>query len=235
MRFSKTVTRLSLALLFISSFSVLAQDNAERNKRAAAKTSTMASQALTELMSIPANTIPESLLRDAKAIAVFPNVVKGAFIVGGSGGRGLISRRIGDEWSAPAMFQIGAGSIGFQIGGSSTDIVMLFMSEDSLPALLRSKFEIGGELSAAGGPVGRTAKATTDAQMRAKILSYSRSRGIFAGISLTGAVIRALDGQNQAVYKSNAKQILDMPSSVASANIPPETKQFHEVVSKLGR
>jgi len=235
MRFLKTVTTLSLALLFISSFSVLAQDNVERNKRAAGKTSTMASQALTELMSIPANTIPESLLKDAKAIAVFPNVVKGAFIVGGSGGRGLISRRIGDEWSAPAMFQIGAGSIGFQFGGSSTDIVMLFMSEDSLPALLRSKFEIGGELSAAGGPVGRTAKATTDAQMRAKILSYSRSRGIFAGISLTGAVIRALDGQNQAVYKSNAKQILDMPSSVASANIPPETKQFHEVVSKLGR
>lgn len=211
---------------------VFGQDAAARKRRDAAKTAGMATVALNELMGIPANSIPESLLQKAKAVAVFPNVVKAAFVIGGSGGRGLITRRTPDGWSAPAMFNIGGGSLGFQIGASSSDIVLVFMSEDGLNSLLGNKFEIGGEASAAAGPVGRTARASTDVQMRAKILSYSRSRGVFAGVSLTGAVVSPDDDANQALYGLKAKEILGATNPVALAAIPVETKGFQEAVTR---
>ncbi|MBK6749781.1 MAG: lipid-binding SYLF domain-containing protein [Acidobacteria bacterium] len=128
-----------------------AQKKDAKNRAEAATTSGDATKALNELMRIPAKSIPQSLLKKAKAIAVFPGVIKAAFIIGGRGGKGLISRRVKGGWSAPAMFKIGGGSVGFQIGGSSTDVVMLFMTDDSLKNLLEDKFEIGGEAAAAAG------------------------------------------------------------------------------------
>ena len=231
----KKLVSLSLALVMactLGASHIDAQDKSEKEKRGAAKTAGMATVALNELMDIPANSIPESLLSKAKAIAVFPNVVKAAFVIGGSGGKGLITRRTADGWSAPAMFTIGSGSVGFQIGASSSDIVLVFMSDDGLNSLLGNRFEIGGEASAAAGPVGRTARATTDAQMRAKILSYSRSRGVFAGVSLTGAVLAPDDDANLAVYGIKAKEILGSGNPVAVSAIPIETKGFQEAVTR---
>src|SRR5437660_4898235 len=123
-------------------------------------------------MNVPDRAIPQKLLDKAEAIAVFPGVIKAGFIVGGRAGHGVISRRVKGGWSAPAFFNLGGASIGLQIGASSTDFVLLFMNEDALKGLLEDKFEIGGEGSIAGGPVGRTASASTDVQLKAGILSY---------------------------------------------------------------
>jgi lipid-binding SYLF domain-containing protein len=179
--------------------------------------------------------IPRDLLDRAKAVAVFPSVLKAAFIIGGNGGKGLISRRLPSGWSAPTFFKIGGGSLGFQIGASSTDVIMLFMTVDSLKNLLEDKFELGAEASAAAGPIGRTAKATTDAQLQAAILSYSRSKGLFAGISLSGAVISADNDANQAVYSLDAKDLLTGANKVAITDIPPATKNFQEALTRHAR
>ena len=231
-------TLTALVILLILSFATqaaLAQDKQAKERRAAAKTARLATNALNQLMGIPASAIPDSLMRKAEAIAVFPNVVKAAFVLGGSGGKGLISRRTADGWSVPAMFTIGSGSIGFQIGASSTDIVLVFTSEEGLDSLLGNRFEIGGEASAAAGPVGRTARATTDAQMRAKILSYSRSRGVFAGISITGAVVAPDNDANMALYGLKAKEVLGGANSPAPDSLPSELKNFVEVVARYSR
>jgi lipid-binding SYLF domain-containing protein len=200
--------------------------------RDASKTADKATRALNEVMGIPADAIPEGLIKRAKAVAVFPDVLKAAFVIGGSGGKGLITRRVGDGWSAPAMFNMGGGSFGAQIGASSTDYVMLFMTDDSLQALLQDKFEIGGEASVAAGPVGRTAKASTDAQLKAAILSYSRSKGLFAGVSLSGAVISPDNDANRALYALTAKEILTGANKVPIASIPAATKGFQEAVTR---
>ena len=232
--FNKQIVLCCLATVFMT-FGLMtanAQNSKDKEIKNAAKTASKATAALDELMKIPANSIPESLLKDAKAIAVFPNVIKAAFGLGGSGGKGLISRRTKSGWSAPAVFKLASGSAGFQIGASSTDFVMLFMTDGSLKNLLEDKFEIGGEASAAAGPVGRTAKASTDAQLKAAILSYSRSKGIFAGISLTGAVISPDNDANQALYSFNAKELLTGENKVSLDSIPPATKMFQETVTR---
>ena len=200
--------------------------------RDAAKTADKATKALNEVMAIPADAIPEALIRRAKAVAVFPDVLKAAFLVGGSGGKGLITRRVGNGWSAPAMFNMGGGSFGAQIGASSTDYVMLFMTDDSLESLLQDKFEIGGEAAIAAGPVGRAAKASTDAQLKAAILSYSRSKGLFAGVSLTGAVISPDNDANRALYSLTAREILTGANKVPVTSIPTATKGFQEAVTR---
>jgi lipid-binding SYLF domain-containing protein len=186
-------------------------------------------------MSIREKSIPADLLKKAKAVAVFPNVLKGAFIIGGQGGKGIISQRIGGAWGPPAMFKLGGGSIGFQIGGSSTDIVLLFMTDDGLKNLLEDKFEIGAEATAAAGPVGRTARATTDAQLQAAILSYSRSKGLFAGIALTGAVISADNDANMALYSATAKDLLTGANRTSTALIPPATKPFQQALEHYAK
>ena len=198
----------------------------------AGKTANDASKVMNELMGIPASSIPESLLKDAKAIAVFPGVLKAAFGIGGAGGQGLISRRLSSGWSAPTAYKFASGSAGFQIGGSKTDLVMLFMTDESLKNLLEDQFEIGGEASAAAGPVGRTAKATTDAQLQAQILSYSRTKGLFAGISITGGVISPDNDRNMALYGFPAKQLLTGVNKVPLASIPPATKVFQETLTR---
>ena len=230
------VHSVALSLLAIIFTVPAAAQNSDKKEIAeAAKTAQKATKALDEIMSIREKSIPADLLKKAKAVAVFPNVLKGAFIIGGQGGKGVISQRIGGSWGPPALFKLGGGSIGFQIGGSSTDIILLFMTDDGLKNLLEDKFEIGAEATAAAGPVGRTARATTDAQLQAAILSYSRSKGLFAGIALTGAVISADNHANMALYSSNARDLLTGSNRAATALIPPATKPFQQALERYSK
>jgi lipid-binding SYLF domain-containing protein len=154
-----------------------------------------------EIMQVPDKSIPEDLLRKAACLVLVPGVKKGAFIVGANYGRGFVlCRRDGGGWSAPAGVRIEGGSVGFQIGGTETDVFMLVMNERGADKLLSSKFTIGGDAAAAAGPVGRQTTAQTDAAMRAEILSWSRARGVFAGISLQGATLRDDDKANEEMY-----------------------------------
>src|ERR1700724_1184658 len=158
--------------------------------------------------------IPQGLLEKAECIIVFPSVLKAAFIVGGSYGRGAMVCRTGKDfrgsWGAPAMYALEGGSVGFQIGGQATDLVLLVMNERGASSILNSKVKLGADASVAAGPVGRDASANTDAYMRAEILSYSRSRGLFAGISLEGSTLRPDDDATRDVYgrKITAREIV---------------------------
>ncbi len=166
----------------------------------AAKESRDAAKAFNDIVRVPDKAIPKELIDRAEAIAVFPGVLKAAFIFGGRGGDGVISRRTASGWSAPAFFNLGGGSFGAQIGASKTDYVLLFMNEGALKGLLEDKFEIGGEVGIAAGPVGRAASASTNATLDAAILSYSRSKGAFVGAALKGVVINPDNNLNEAIY-----------------------------------
>jgi SH3 domain-containing YSC84-like protein 1 len=158
---------------------------------------------LREILDVP-DDIPQDLLDKADCVVVFPSVLKAAFIVGGSYGRGVMSCRQGDDfkgpWGAPTMMALEGGSFGFQIGGEATDFVLLVMNDRGASGILASKVKLGGDASVAAGPVGRDASADTDATLRAEILSYSRARGLFAGVSLEGSTIRPDNGDNRRVY-----------------------------------
>jgi SH3 domain-containing YSC84-like protein 1 len=158
---------------------------------------------LKEILDVP-DDIPQDLLDKADCIVVFPSVLKAAFIVGGSYGRGAMSCRKGEDfrgpWGAPTMMALEGGSFGFQIGGQATDFVLLVMNESGARGILASKVKLGGDISVAAGPVGRDASADTDATLRSEILSYSRARGLFAGVSLEGSTIRPDNGDNARVY-----------------------------------
>jgi len=160
-----------------------------------------ATTVLDALAGAPDKNIPQELLARAECVIIFPDVVKGAFVVGGKGGKGVAScRQSNGSMSAPAMYEIGGASIGFQFGGSSTDFVLLIMNKEGIDYLLRDKFSIGGEATATAGPVGRTASANTDAMLQAGILSWSRSKGLFAGAALDGAVVKPDKEANEALY-----------------------------------
>jgi SH3 domain-containing YSC84-like protein 1 len=159
-----------------------------------------AAQVFKEIMDAPDQGIPQDLLASAKCIAIIPGEVKFAFIFGGNYGRGVATCRTGHGWSAPIFVAIDGGSVGYQIGGSSTDLVMLFMNDHALQSLLGDKFKLGGDASVAAGPVGRNATAGTDLRLSAEILSYSRTKGIFAGVSLDGAVVQADKSGDKAMY-----------------------------------
>jgi SH3 domain-containing YSC84-like protein 1 len=168
---------------------------------------------LKEILDVPDN-IPQDLLDKADCVVVFPSVLKAAFIVGGSYGRGAMSCRKGQDfkgpWGAPTMMALEGGSVGFQIGGEATDFVLLVMNERGATGILSSKVKLGADASVAAGPVGRTASAETDATLRADILSYSRARGAFVGISLEGSTIRPDNGANKQIYGQEvpARQIV---------------------------
>lgn len=175
---------------------LMAQDNEPSQRlREAAKV-------LTEIMDAPDQGIPQDLLANAHCIVIVPDLKTAAFVVGGKYGKGYVScRSLGrGGWSSPATVRIEGGSVGFQIGGSSTDLVMLVMGERGADKLLASKFTLGGEGSVAAGPVGRTVTAQTDAQMHAEILSWSRTQGLFAGIALEGATLRQDLDDNKVLY-----------------------------------
>jgi len=159
-----------------------------------------AAQVFREVMNAPDQGIPQDLLESAKCIAIIPGDVKFAFIFGGSYGRGLAVCRTGHGWSAPMFVAIDGGSVGYQIGGSSTDLVMLFMNDRALQSLLSDKFKLGADASVAAGPVGRNGAAGTDLKLSAEILSYSRSKGVFIGVSLDGAVVQADKSGDKAMY-----------------------------------
>ena len=195
------------ALLSATPRAFSGDDNDEKVKEATAQ-SVKASKVFDEIMHTPDKAIPRDLLAHAKAIAVFPQVIKAAFFIGGEGGRGVVSRRTSTGWSSPVFFRAGGGSVGPQIGASATDIVLLFMNDDAVGSLMKDKFELGTEADVSAGPVGRDASAGTDALMHAEILSYSRSRGLFAGVNLKGIVISPEDDLNQAVYNKNAHELL---------------------------
>jgi lipid-binding SYLF domain-containing protein len=195
------------ALLATTPLAHSGDDHNQKVKEAAAQ-SVKAGKVFDEIMHTPDKAIPRDLLAHAKAIAVFPQVIKAAFLIGGEGGRGVVSRRTSAGWSDPVFFRAGGGSVGPQIGASATDIVLLFMNDDAVGALMKDKFELGTEAGVAAGPVGREASAGTDALMHAEIVSYSRSRGLFAGVNLKGVVIQPEDDLNQAVYNKNAHELL---------------------------
>jgi lipid-binding SYLF domain-containing protein len=159
-----------------------------------------AAQVFKEIMNTPDQGIPSDLLERAKCIAIIPGDKKFAFIFGGSYGRGLATCRNEHGWSAPMFVAIDGGSVGYQIGGSSTDLVMLFMNDHALKSLLSDKFKLGADASVAAGPVGRNAAAGTDLKLNAEILSYSRSKGVFIGVSLDGAVVQADKSGDRAMY-----------------------------------
>src|ERR1700684_6390 len=172
-----------------------------------------ASTVLTEILDVP-DDIPRDLLDKADCVVVFPSVLKAAFIVGGSYGRGAMSCRRGEDfrgsWGAPTMMALEGGSFGFQIGGEATDFVLLVMNERGASGILSSKVKLGADASAAAGPVGRTTSEETDATLRADLLSYSRARGAFIGVSLEGSTIRPDNGANRQIYgqELSAKEIV---------------------------
>jgi lipid-binding SYLF domain-containing protein len=183
----------TLALLAtMTAFASDREDDVSRTHKAA--------QVFDEIMSAPDQGIPHDLLNKAKCIAIIPGELKFAFIFGGNYGRGVATCRTANGWSAPMFVAVDGGSVGYQIGGSSTDLVMLFMNDHALHSLLNDKFKIGGDASVAAGPVGRNATAATDVALRAEILSYSRTHGVFAGVSLDGAVVQADKSGDRAMY-----------------------------------
>jgi SH3 domain-containing YSC84-like protein 1 len=159
-----------------------------------------------EIMDIP-DDIPQGVIDKADCVVVLPSVVKAAFVVGGNYGRGVMTCRSGADfrgpWGAPTMMALEGGSFGFQIGVQATDFVLLLMNERAASSILTSKVKLGGDASAAAGPVGRSASAETDVTIRAEILSYSRARGLFAGVSLTGSTLRADNGANRNLYRKD--------------------------------
>ena len=193
-------------LIAIASLTAVASDREDDVNR-----TQKAAQVFKEIMNTPDQGIPSDLLESAKCIAIIPGDKKFAFIFGGSYGRGLATCRTEHGWSAPMFVAIDGGSVGYQIGGSSTDLVMLFMNDHALQSLMSDKFKLGADASVAAGPVGRNAAAGTDLKLNAEILSYSRSKGIFAGVSLDGAVMQADKSGDKAMYGDdvNRHEILD--------------------------
>jgi lipid-binding SYLF domain-containing protein len=227
-----------ISVLLAASANAFAQRDRERSTRkarAAAEQSAKAARVFNEIMGTRERSIPRDLLDKADAVAVFPGVIKAGFIVGGRGGRGVISRRVAGGWSAPAFFDLGGGSIGLQIGASSTDFILLFMNENAVDSLLGDKFEIGGEGSAAAGPVGRSASASTDVRMNAQILSYSRSKGAFAGLELKGVVIKPDNEDNLQVYGMNARDILTGADKIALDKMPEGVRVFPLTLARYSK
>jgi SH3 domain-containing YSC84-like protein 1 len=162
-------------------------------------------QVFQEIMATPDRAIPRQLVDSAKCIAIIPGEKQAAFIVGGKYGKGVVTCRTARGWSAPAFLSVAGGSYGFQIGGSSTDVLMIFKDSEGVYNLLSDKFRIGASATAAAGPVGRDASAATDIKLHAEILSYARSRGAFAGVNLNGAVVQPDDSGNAAMYGSSLR------------------------------
>src|SRR5499426_950192 len=212
---------MSLLLVFVAVESSAAQEsketpqtkqiNDDKNIRNEKDRAAESAQVLTEIMKIPENSIPEELMARAHGIAVIPHVVKGAFGLGGQWGKGLMSQRgENGSWSTPAFVEIGGGSFGLQIGVQASDVVLVFTDESGIKGLLKSKLKLGADASATAGPVGRKAEVGTDAALRSGVFAYSRSKGLFAGISLDGSVITIDGSANRKVYgkEVNGEQIL---------------------------
>jgi lipid-binding SYLF domain-containing protein len=189
----------SLVVVFALTNPVTAQQSNKQSTEA--ERAADAVNVLTEIMNIPENSIPEGLMARAHGIAVIPHVVKGAFGIGGQWGKGLMSQRREDgSWSSPAYIEIGGGSFGLQIGVQASDIVLVFTDEDGIKGILKGKLKLGADASATAGPVGRNTEVGTDVLLRSAVFAYSRSKGLFAGISLDGSIISMDDNANRKIY-----------------------------------
>src|SRR5215475_2114515 len=203
-----TVTVLSCLLVLAISIQSPAGQGSKAEERERAQKAAVAFQ---EVMSAPDQGVPQELLDRAQCVAVFPSVKKGGFIVGGQYGKGLIScRRAQGSWGAPAYFTIGGGSFGLQIGGQAVDLVLLVMNKSGVDGLLQDKFEIGAGAAVSAGPVGRNTHVSTDVLLKSQIISYSRSRGLFGGLELKGAVITQDKSANKDIYEQeiSAREII---------------------------
>ncbi len=192
-----------IALLIVTLSALAFGDDEKKDEKDATKASDRieaAATVLDEIESAPDQGIPEEVLGSAECVAVVPSMLKGGFIVGANYGRGVASCRTPTGWSAPAFLFTSGGSVGFQIGGQAVDLVMLIMNQDGMKNLLSSKFKLGADASVAAGPVGRHASADTDWKLKAQVLTYSRARGAFAGVSLAGAVIKQDKDSTRELY-----------------------------------
>jgi lipid-binding SYLF domain-containing protein len=206
----RSIFRTAGVLCVTLAVSTIAHAQTPKNLDDEISQSDKAARVFRQIMDTPDKGIPKDLLEKAECVAVFPSVLKAGFIVGGRGGRGVASCRTVSGWSAPAYFTLGGASIGLQIGAQSTDFVMLFMNKEGMKSLLSDEFTLGGDASVAAGPVGRQAGASTDLKLNAQILSYSRSKGLFAGLELKGVVIKPDKDDMRDVYGEGvtAKEVL---------------------------
>jgi SH3 domain-containing YSC84-like protein 1 len=218
-----------LFLLFLSAMTAFAASE----KTDVANRLNAAADVLNEIMAAPDKGIPRDLLDKAYCIVVVPSLKQGGFIVGAKYGKGFINcRKDHTGWSAPAAVRVEGGEVGLLIGGEATDVVLLVMNEQGAKELLSTKFTLGGEAAGAAGPVGRTTTAQTDAAMRAKILSYSRSRGIFGGVALTGATLRQDLDDNKAMY---GKPLTNKEIVEGNVPPPPEAAKLMAELNKYSR
>lgn len=189
-----------------------------------------AAQVLKEIHAVPDKDIPQELWNKAACVLVVPGLKKAAFVFGGEYGKGLMSCRHGESWSAPVFMQVGKGSWGLQIGAQSIDLVLLVMNDGGMQKLLKNKVSLGAEASIAGGPVGRDARAATDAQMKAEILSYSRTQGLFAGINLSGGVVKPDDDDNTDLYGAGTSAASVVNSTTVTT--PAVTEPFMTALNR---
>ena len=217
----KSMFRTATVLCLTLAIGTIAHAQTQKNLDDEISQSDKAAKVFREIMDTPDKGIPKDLLEKAECVAVFPSVLKAGFIVGGRGGRGVASCRTVSGWSAPAYFTLGGASIGLQIGAQATDFVMLFMNKEGMDSLLSDEFTLGGDASVAAGPVGRQAGAATDLKLNAQILSYSRSKGLFAGLELKGVVIKPDKDDMRDVYGEGvtAKEVLKDNKVTASVAI----------------
>ena len=219
---------ITLLIVFLLASSLASAETKEKDRLEAA------ARVFQEIMDTPDKSIPVDLLERCECVAVVPSMKKGGFIFGGLYGRGVGNCRQSTAegaWGSPSMIALEGGSFGLQIGGAAVDVIMLIMGKDGVNTLLKNKFTLGGDASVAAGPVGRAGMAETDAYMKAKILSYSRSRGVFAGLEIKGSSIRQDRDGNQNLYGKviGAKELL----MEGKEPIPPDAKPFIDVLSKF--
>lgn len=213
---------LALMLLSLPAFAADREKVVERLNEAAT--------VLDEIMAAPDKGIPEEIIGSAKCVAVVPSYLKGGFIVGASYGKGVATcRTASGAWSAPAMFRMEGGSFGLQIGGEAVDLIMIIMNDKGMERLLSSKFKLGADASAAAGPVGRHAEGTTDWKLRAQVLTYSRSRGIFAGITINGSTLRQDKDDTRAFY---GRMVRFRTSLTGGIPVPGDAQRFVGTVGK---
>ncbi|HYY96474.1 MAG TPA: lipid-binding SYLF domain-containing protein [Pyrinomonadaceae bacterium] len=214
----------ALCLCFVPASAQKAGRFVRQRTADAARHSNDAAAVLNQIMGVPDKAIPRELLEGAEAVAVCPGVLKAAFVVGGRKGDCIISRRTQKrQWGAPVFYNLAGGSFGAQIGASKTDYVLLFMNGDALGGLMKDKFEIGGEAEATAGPVGRAAGASTNPRLSAGILTYSRSKGLFAGLSLKGVAITPDNDLNEAFYGKKGSELI---ASQADTPVPTQVRAF---------
>lgn len=209
---------LAAAALFLCTLPLAARQESDETRRLRD-----AATVFGEIMAAEDNAIPDSILGKAEGIAIFPSTIKAGFVFGGMRGRGVLSARGADGWSAPAFLTLTGGSFGLQIGGQAADIILVIRDRRGLENLVRNQFKLGADVAVAAGPIGREAQAATDLQLRAQILSYSRTRGLFAGVTINGSTIRQDRDANRRFYGSplEMRQIVFEGAAPAAAPVAP--------------